>query len=477
MTGEIEKQNVSMIVEIYVRANRFKEGCESQFLPLVCPADVGRSCFVYGKLLYLLKKFAPTIWEEYFKYFVKLEFADDFEKQLEFTEGSEHQRDIKWSNILQLWGYALDIENNLIDGGDLDESFRQSLVSLRKNEEWTPQVYESESRELAKWNRNASNWLEYFYKRSCCILGRVINSLDKFLNGVDVNENPTARLALIEQFLLETEYNFFRNAQAIGPYMPSEDYPPNYWNDGMVDIDLGSKPGTLRAEIIGGRKIRCSFSPDGKNSKPIEWILEGGDEVCGYGREDYKREVFETWNYTTGKFLGRWQTDKRAFWFLDCDPEFKSYIEHVIELSLPLFKNKDYKELARNIIKTVTNDQPEWWPGEVQWSYVAELDRMIQECRLARNIYNQVNDEIPFVSIESNKIFKPAIQIPAEFKSAPMSLKELAGCFGQGTNASKIRTMMRIGSIKFEMINRQSYFFDLRTLPQYVQDKIKERIS
>lgn len=329
-----EKHNVSLIVEIYVRANRFKEGCESQFLPLVSPANVGRSCFVYGKLLYLLKKFAPTIWEGHFKDFVKLEFVDDFEKKWEFTEDFEYQRDIKWSNILQLWGYALDIENNLFDGGDLDEPFHQCLMSLRKNEEWTPQVYESESRELAKWNRNASNWLEYFYKRSSCILGRVINSLDKFLNGVDVNENPTARLALIEQFLLETEYDFFRDAQAIGPYMPSDDYPPNCWNDGTVDIDLGSKPGTLRAELIGGQKIRCSFSPDVKNSKPIEWILEGSDEVCGYGREDYKMEVFDTWNYTTGKFLGDWKTDKRAFWFFTFGTAFQSYVNHVIDLSL-----------------------------------------------------------------------------------------------------------------------------------------------
>ena len=410
-----EKHNVSLIVEIYVRANRFKEGCESQFLPLVCPADVGRSCFVYGKLLYLLKKFAPTIWEEHFKYFVKLEFADDFEKQLEFTEGSEHQRDIKWSNILQLWGYALDIENKLIDGGDLDESFHQGLMSLRKNEEWTPQVYESESRELAKWNRNASNWLEYFYKRSSCIFGRVINSLDKFLNGVDVNENPTARLALIEQFLLETEYDFFRNAQAIGPYMPSEDYPPNYWNDGMVDIDLGSKPGTLRAEIIGGRKIRCFFSPDGKNSKPIEWILEGGDEVCGYGREDYKREVFQTWNYTTGKLLGDWKTDKRALWLLNCDPEFKSYAEHAIELSLPLFNNSDYEQLAKYIIKVVKNNQPEWWPGEVQWSYVADLDRIIHECRIARKIYQAKDEKYSSDLISVDEVHKQAPKISAEF--------------------------------------------------------------
>lgn len=470
-----EKHNVSLIVEIYVRANRFKEGCESQFLPLVSPASVGLSCFVYGKLLYLLKKFAPTIWEVDFKDFEKLEFADDFEKQLEFPEELEKLRDIKWSNILQLWGYACDIEDNLIGVGELNKFYRQILVSLRKNERWI--INEYEYKELAKWNRNAQGWFEHFLKRSSGILFRIMNSLAIFLNRVDVNENPTARLALIEQFLLETEYNFFRNAQAIGPYMPSEDYPPNCWNDGSVDINLSSKPGTLRAEIIGGRKIRCSFSPDGKNSKPIEWILEGGEKVCGYGREDYKIELFYTWHYTTGKLLGDWKTDKRAFWVLDCGPEFKSYAEHAIELSLPLFNNSDYEQLAKNIIKVVKNNQPEWWPGEVQWSYVADLDRIIHECRIARKIYQAKDEKYSSDLISVDEVHKQAPQISAEFKSPPMSLKELAGYFGQGTNPPKIRTMMRIGSIKSEPINRQSYYFDLRTLPQYVQDKIKERIS
>ena len=469
MKEEKEKQNVSLIAELYTKANRFKEGCESQFLPLVCPADVGRSCFVYGKLLYLLKKFAPTIWEGHFKDFVKLEFADDFEKKLEFTEGFEYQRDIKWSNILQLWGYALDIENNLIDGGDLDESFHQDLVRLRKNEEWILND--------GTWSAKAQRWLDRFYTRSSCVLGRVINSLDKFLNEVDVNENPTARLALIERLLLEMEYEFFREAQAIGPYMSSEDYLPNSWNDGTVDIDLGSESGTLRTSIIGGRKIRCSFSPDGKNSTPIEWILEGGDEVCGYGREDYKWQVFDTWNYTTGKFLGQWQAERPAHWFLESAPVIERYAENAMELSLPLFKNNDYEQLAKNIIKVVKNNQPEWWPGEVRWSYIADLDRIIHECRLARKIYQAKDKMFSSDLISIGEVPKPALQIPAEFKSPPMGLKELAGYFGQDTTAPKIKTMMRIGSIKFEEITRQSYYFDLRKLPAYVQEKIEKRMS
>lgn len=320
MKEKKEKQNVSVIAELYTKANQFKEDCEITFWPHIDSAKIRDVCYAGGELLYIIKKFAPTLWEEWMKEFVNLEFPDDFEEQWE---------DRNWSNIMQLWGHALDIENNL-SGGDLDDYFRRNLALLIEN----GRLKEYESR--AEWYMTPKDWIKWFYERTFHILYTLIQGLEIFLKGVDVKENPIARLVLIEQFLRETEFGFFRSAQAIGPYMPldvdcpSSGYCASYWNDGSVDVDLGTQPGTLRTEVIGGPKIRCSFTPDGDPQKPIGWILEGQEEIKGCNREIYKREVFTTWHYTTGKYLGQWQTDKRAYWFLEDVSAFSAYAQNIL---------------------------------------------------------------------------------------------------------------------------------------------------
>jgi hypothetical protein len=108
-----------------------------------------------------------------------------------------------------------------------------------------------------------------------------------------------------------------------------------------------------------------------------------------------------------------------------------------------------------------------------------EFSPKLRESSWAMIGYCKLKAESPekFEEIQAeiaNKKKKTSKRIPSESKSPPLSLKEMAGYFGKSTTVPKINTMIRNGSIEVEKIHRQSYYFNLDTLPKYVREKIEQ---
>jgi hypothetical protein len=457
-----ENGNILWTVELYSRAKQFEEDCERAFLPLLSPRDIRDLCESGAGLLYLLRTHATAVWERGLKDFAGLQLTDDVEKPWE---------DRSWSDILEMWGHALDIEEALLAGThDVGDFFRQNLAAFAR---------EHESKE---WYKTTKRWIESFFGRSVSLARKISSELYAELKQVEFKKNPMPRLVLIEYALVAFEYCFLQHAAAVGPYLPPADYSlddfPFPWDDGNVDVELAPAPGVLRTKLRTG-SVLCSFRPRRKSTSAsvIKWKLEGSEQFAGYGCESYKNFLFETWDYETGEFLGEWETDQMAYWLVTGGPWCFSIGYDACEverLSFPLFANEDYEQLANRIVELVRNNRAKWWPGRVRWSYVKELDDLIIQLRDTRRI-QQVKQKGPIMDTSSTDHKGIDVsEIPCEHKSPPMSLKVLAGYFGRDTNARKVSMMIRRGSIKAEMITRESYFFDLRTLPAYVQKQIKQ---
>ena len=66
------------------------------------------------------------------------------------------------------------------------------------------------------------------------------------------------------------------------------------------------------------------------------------------------------------------------------------------------------------------------------------------------------------------------IDIPGEYRTSPMSEKELAEIYGGTMTQQKIAAMIKSGALRTIEISRQSRIFDKRQLPKHVIDKLSK---
>lgn len=69
---------------------------------------------------------------------------------------------------------------------------------------------------------------------------------------------------------------------------------------------------------------------------------------------------------------------------------------------------------------------------------------------------------------ENHKDASASHGIPPEYRSAPLSLKRMAELWGGDMTAKKLRTMIDNGQMPVEKINRQTFVFDTRNLPDRI---------
>ena len=75
---------------------------------------------------------------------------------------------------------------------------------------------------------------------------------------------------------------------------------------------------------------------------------------------------------------------------------------------------------------------------------------------------------------QGNTSVKETIDIPPERKSTPLSLTRMAQYWGGDITAKKIRSMINSGTLKVIELNRQSFIFETKLLPEHVIKKLKK---
>ncbi len=70
------------------------------------------------------------------------------------------------------------------------------------------------------------------------------------------------------------------------------------------------------------------------------------------------------------------------------------------------------------------------------------------------------------------KLEERSKEIPPEYRTLPMSQKELAELWGKHVAQKDIAAMIRTGALNRIEISRQKFIFDKRDLPKYVIEKL-----
>ncbi len=187
--------------------------------------------------------------------------------------------------------------------------------------------------------------------------------------------------------------------------------------------------------------------------------------------EDYERLIFSCWSYTDGQALDVNDSDELCMISWGIKLEVCSALERKAQdidmLLIPLSRINSYKEYVKKISNIIRNGNSEWMPYRVHWTYIKELDEVINELELADEQYSADTEQEEI----SNKL---AQAIPYEYQTSPMSQTELAEFWGGDMTQKKIRQMIDTGCLNIDQIGRQKFMFDMRQLPPHVKRKLAE---
>jgi hypothetical protein len=117
------------------------------------------------------------------------------------------------------------------------------------------------------------------------------------------------------------------------------------------------------------------------------------------------------------------------------------------------------------------------WPRD--WHECPEAFELwkarIREFRMVRA--KQSLDDVRSIAEEQAKketvTDSPDIEIPPERRSAPLSLTRMAQYWGGEMTPRKLKAMIGGGSLKAKQLNRQTFVFDTKDLPEKVIEKVK----
>ncbi|MHC4152581.1 MAG: hypothetical protein ACYSSP_10865, partial [Planctomycetota bacterium] len=370
-----------------------------------------------------------------------------------------------------VWGKALDLFMHP-KGIENWEVYCSNLVNYEteiRNEKENPKKYKNKIGPATKeWIQIYKTVMRRFHDKCRELFVHVEGDLKSELLRYNFEQDPDAHLMAIYIALKQFKKAFLQeDIVAIGPFLPSEN---DSWSlhAMSIGVEIGSEPGTLEIENL-------AFSPNFRFTPRNGEVIECQIHYDEWDGEWAENELFNVWSYSTGEHNRPEKIEGKAYLLLKPGIEYlRERADSLIKEALPLCKIADFKHLVDKVTKVARNGKPQWWPGRIQWSYIKELDEVIREFEYYRKRYELEHGVVrsgldtlifPKKNITSEKI-------PSESKSPPLSLKEMAGHFGKNTTVPKITAMIRSGSIKVEKINRQSYYFDLETLPAYVRKKI-----
>ncbi|MBL7186840.1 MAG: hypothetical protein ISS70_10995 [Phycisphaerae bacterium] len=487
------KERVSQLIQLLNGLNRQYEEVVNAFMPLFRAFDLWARCAgcaeLYHRYLSLcvskpsapsavldrlasasLSPFKKAETDLYLEKVIScgdIVFPDGFDGI--FFEGKDHAPLEIWGHVLDICGGTLGETNALVIGNELREFCAGALNEKGEYVEWTV------TERVQQYQMTAD-----FLTKSSIILGQMRSVVLQYLDGMDVTEHPNAKLARVLYYMRRFRDRFVGSAAAIGPYLSTARSPSSGFVDWLEDVEeieteLWAEPGILRVEQSGTR-VRCSFRPT--NGNTVEWeIGEWTGESVLPKYEPISMMVaaiFGTWSYATGEFLGYldYETESRAYWYVSDDSQISAAAYIVTEEAYPLINNKDYESLAKRAMDIVYNNQPAWYEGRVQWSYVRDVDEVIAAFERALRVYGLKHGTSTLTVPVGKQAGKPDDDILPENRTKPMSISEMAGYWE--IRPRKLSTYVKGKAIKTIRLGREDYIFDTSILPKKTIEALRK---
>ncbi|MFC1781287.1 hypothetical protein ACFLZ8_03425 [Planctomycetota bacterium] len=151
------------------------------------------------------------------------------------------------------------------------------------------------------------------------------------------------------------------------------------------------------------------------------------------------------------------------------NPEAASALEKTAQdidtLLIPLSELNNSQQYVQKIHNIIRAGNSSWIPSRVHWTYVKELDQLINELELA--------SEQDSCETEHEQIYdKPNQSIPYEYRTSPISQTKLAQYWGGDMTRKKLREMIDTGHLNMDRMTNHKFRFDMRQLPPHVKNRL-----
>jgi uncharacterized protein YjiS (DUF1127 family) len=246
----------------------------------------------------------------------------------------------------QIWGQTLELVTELKGAAKFCASLAQ------ENKSWPKQ--QDERTKLKEASQKLSGFLLY--------------DLLDILVEYDPSEYAALRLQVICSYLKELRVEFLWDAHVRGPCrsdtIPSQCKFKNLSANlkGQLIAAYGGGEHEFTFEAADGRKFEC--------------------RVNNTGLKNYRAILDGIWDRTTGKLASHPRDGSAAWAFTEheCIQNLEAYASLVTDLLKPLSPLEDYSECARAIRALLRKGRGRWTQmSHVEWSYLAELDKLIAE--------------------------------------------------------------------------------------------------
>ena len=253
----------------------------------------------------------------------------------------------------------------------------------------------------SKAHRRSCKALNHFVKSDAAAhaLRRTMSMLDELMWGIvrcvaglDPQTHLSDQITLLIGLLGGIRGTVVYQTLVKGPFIPSN---ATRWKApfAMTRWFLARTQGTMTlVPKREGGGIICSYSPASESAgRRRSWVREVSS-LAG----SYEQELFATWSYETGEYRedpDRIQGDK-ACWSLQ--HEEVRYLETLAQLIDTLLETLERSPQCGSLIQEVRsilrNGSSKWRPQDLPWTYVRQLDQLLDRLKCARQEIGMVED-------------------------------------------------------------------------------------
>jgi hypothetical protein len=253
----------------------------------------------------------------------------------------------------------------------------------------------------SKAHRRSCKALNHFVKSDAAghALRRALSMLDELMWGIvrcvaglDSQMYLSDQITLLIGLLGGIRGTIVHQTLVKGPYIPSN---AARWKApfAMTRWFLARTQGTLTlVPKREGGGIICSYNPaSGSASRRQSWVREASS-LTG----TYEQELFATWSYETGEYRedpDRIHGDK-ACWSLQHEEvrHLETLAQLIDTLLATLERSPQCGSLIQEVRSILRNGSSKWRPQDLPWTYVRQLDQLLDRLKCARQEIGMVED-------------------------------------------------------------------------------------
>lgn len=213
--------------------------------------------------------------------------------------------------------------------------------------------------------------------RSVYVLEDLARSVIRYLGGLDPKTHTAEQIAAVTCLLEQARRTIICDTPAKGPCAP---FGARNWKMPLI-LALscrGRNPGLLTVvPKRGGGGIVCRYDWASDNERRSHrWTL-----ATSMLPRPYEEGLFTTWSYPTGECQqdSYDPLESRACWTIQKDQA--AYLEGIARETDAVLQTLAGCPVCRNLSEAVQgivrNNRSRWEPGELSWSYIAQLDQVL----------------------------------------------------------------------------------------------------